>query len=192
MFSDYLIYDPTSISGLRWKVDILVGKNKNRFVVKSGDIAGTRNKLTNYWQVRLNRKTYRIHRVIFALVHGECPENTTVDHIDGDKQNNNVTNLRLATLCENGKNKNWESSNFLPYSHISYEQNRVQVSLMISGKRYCKTFTFSEYKTVEGSCKAARSYLLCELDNFIEYGYTQRQIDHAKSKIQQSFISLPE
>jgi len=45
---------------------------------------------------------YRIHRIVFALVHGYLPR--YVDHIDRDKANNDISNLREVTNTENCRN----------------------------------------------------------------------------------------
>lgn len=45
---------------------------------------------------------YRIHRIVFILVHGYLP--AYVDHIDQDKTNNNISNLREVTNAENCRN----------------------------------------------------------------------------------------
>lgn len=45
----------------------------------------------------------RAHRVIWAMVNGFWPM-VEVDHIDGDKMNNRISNLRLAGKTENMRN----------------------------------------------------------------------------------------
>ena len=47
-------------------------------------------------------KLFQAHHVIFALHHGRWPK--TLDHIDGDKKNNNPNNLREVSQKENTKN----------------------------------------------------------------------------------------
>lgn len=42
-----------------------------------------------------------IHREVARLFLGECPENMVVNHIDGNPQNNAVTNLEYITQMEN-------------------------------------------------------------------------------------------
>lgn len=179
-FEEYLVVSENSPTGLRWKVDILVGKNKNRYAKRKNDIAGCLNKETNYYQVRLKGKTYRCHRVVIALVKGSCKYE--VDHLDGDKLNNRFENLRECSKNDNAKNKLHNTSNFLPYCHVSSKQQRVQVAIVVNAKRTIKTFLYSEYGE-NGAKLAALEYLKVSLNSFIEYGYTDRQINHVKGEI---------
>ncbi len=45
----------------------------------------------------------RAHRVIWALVHGAWPE-ADIDHINGDRSDNRLCNLRVVTRAENNRN----------------------------------------------------------------------------------------
>ena len=47
----------------------------------------------------------RLHRVKFALAHGWLP--VFIDHIDGDRQNNALANLRSCTKSENMANSSY-------------------------------------------------------------------------------------
>lgn len=49
-----------------------------------------------YRSVGVGGSKYLEHRVIWAIVYGAWPE-SEIDHIDGDKANNVISNLRLAT-----------------------------------------------------------------------------------------------
>ena len=63
-----------------------------------------------YWYVSLMhngvRKAYRVHRLVYETFIGPIPDNMVIDHIDGDRNNNNVSNLRCVTLSENVRNPN--------------------------------------------------------------------------------------
>jgi hypothetical protein len=49
------------------------------------------------------QRKVRAHRVIWALVHGEWPE--FIDHINGDKADNRLCNLRAVSHAENMHNQ---------------------------------------------------------------------------------------
>ncbi|NHE79838.1 HNH endonuclease [Klebsiella michiganensis] len=52
-----------------------------------------------------------MHRIIWVLKYGEIPSTLVVDHIDGDKLNNRITNLRLCTQNQNTRNRRIHSNN---------------------------------------------------------------------------------
>ena len=59
---------------------------------------------------RINGKTFRAHRVIWALVHGEWPS-LQIDHINGDKADNRIDNLRCVESYINQQNMKMSSLN---------------------------------------------------------------------------------
>ena len=72
---------------------------------------GCVNKITGYRQVKINYKIYLYHRVVYFIhnddwkIHDTCRDNS-IDHIDRDKLNNNIENLRVATHQQNMWNQN--------------------------------------------------------------------------------------
>jgi hypothetical protein len=51
----------------------------------------------------VNGRTYIAHRLAWALHYGEEPS-LEIDHINGERSDNRIANLRLATRGENCKN----------------------------------------------------------------------------------------
>ena len=76
-----------------------VGHNVN--CRTKGKVAGSINK-SGYWRILLHGKTYRAHRLAWLYMYGRLPE--ILDHIDGDKLNNRIANLREVTPIENARN----------------------------------------------------------------------------------------
>ena len=63
-------------------------------------------------------KKFKIHRLL-ALHYIPNPENKPcVDHIDRNRQNNEISNLRWVTISENGQNQKMNKSNTSGHSFI--------------------------------------------------------------------------
>jgi predicted transcriptional regulator len=76
-------------------------------VEKTGKIVSTYQDKTkgNYFTVRLDGKRYYLHHLL-AVQFLDNPNNyTQVDHIDRDKSNNNINNLRWCSPMQNMNNK---------------------------------------------------------------------------------------
>ena len=67
-----------------------------------GQKAGTSVNDSGYHIVGIGGKTHRLHRIIFLYHHGYSPKN--VDHINGDRANNSIENLRPADDFQNSRN----------------------------------------------------------------------------------------
>ena len=76
---------------------------------------------------------------------GTIPENMVIDHIDNNPNNNNIENLRLASLSQNQFNRKVNKNNKLGIKNISIETRTKNptYSVRINKKKkqmYCKNF----------------------------------------------------
>jgi hypothetical protein len=68
-----------------------------------GSVAGGRS--GNYCYIKINRKRYCLHRIVWMFHTGKDPGPLTVDHKDRDGFNNLIGNLRLATWPNQMRNR---------------------------------------------------------------------------------------
>ncbi|KVZ27001.1 hypothetical protein WL14_00725 [Burkholderia cepacia] len=95
--AERLTYDAAT-GQLIWKT---AAKNKAHVI---GKPAG-RVEANGYWHVKIDNVLYASHRLIWLLAHGEWPKGM-IDHIDGDRTNNRLSNLRDVDAKGNGANRN--------------------------------------------------------------------------------------
>ena len=70
---------------------------------KAGDRAGSKVNGFPYRRLVVHGKKMLEHRVIYFLCHGHWPK--IVDHINRDKLDNRIENLRASTVSQNAFNK---------------------------------------------------------------------------------------
>lgn len=129
--SDYFYYDPSSPSCLRNKV--------SRRAARQDMVQGTLGN-RGYWQVRLLGERFVQHRIVWELHFGPIPEGSVIDHIDRDKSNNRIENLRCTSQSSNMTNQPQRNSS----GHKGVYQNQAR------GKYQVRSLKDSKYlKTVE-------------------------------------------
>lgn len=122
----------------QWKtmVDDEDFENLNRFhwhVSKFGDVAS--------WLGNHNKRVL-MHRYIM-----NPPEGIEVDHIDGNRLNNQKSNLRFATSSQNKMNRGARNDNKSGFKGVSWHKQRQKwTARIMAGNRYLYLGLFSEIK----------------------------------------------
>lgn len=85
--------------------------NENYAINTDGEVANLKTGLlvrgserNGYLRITIRNKQYSIHRLVWETFNEHIPEGYYIDHIDGNKSNNALSNLRLVTQSENMKN----------------------------------------------------------------------------------------
>lgn len=80
-------------------------------------------------------ETLLAHRVVWAIVHGAWPDGE-IDHINGDRSDNRLENLRPATAAENQRNQGLPSNNVSGILGVSWNgrRSRWQAKINVGGK----------------------------------------------------------
>ncbi|ENA37460.1 hypothetical protein HMPREF1487_04378 [Pseudomonas sp. HPB0071] len=72
-----------------------------------------------YLRYTLRGKHYRAHRLAWLLSVGKWPDGE-IDHINGDKQDNRITNLRVCTHQQNNHNQGLRKTNSSGHKNVHW------------------------------------------------------------------------
>lgn len=109
-----------------------------------------------YTKVKYQGKQYFAHRVIWEMNNGPIPEGQEIDHIDGNKSNNCIENLRLANRSQNCANREGWSKSGLPRG-LFFERGRIRAQLTVNGKMiYLGMFSVEDQELAELVVSEAR------------------------------------
>lgn len=141
---------------LRWRVK----RNGNKGI---DSIAGSITS-AGYLSVEHKGKGYRVHRVIYQMCNKiEILEpNLEIDHVDCNKLNNHIDNLRCSTAMQNSRNRPKHLDNTSGFKGISFDKRcRKKPWRAIIVANY-KTISLGYYDTKElayaAYCEAAKKY----------------------------------
>ena len=104
---ELLTYNPET-GELKWKVDRHGGPGNK--LIPAGTIAGCFCKGNGYMHVNIDLMPHCSHRVAWAIAYGMWPTHQ-IDHINMDRTDNRLCNLREATNAQNSHNRKAQSNN---------------------------------------------------------------------------------
>lgn len=121
---------------------------------KVGTIAGSLSG-NGYKQIRVNAKRYYNHRLVFLYLYGEIPEQ--IDHINRNKLDNRLVNLRNCNTSENCMNKSMQVNNTTGFRGISlHKSNKHYIAhVQENSKILQKYFSTYKYGTLDKALEAA-------------------------------------
>jgi hypothetical protein len=137
--------------------DGILRRKKAHGRYKVGDVVGALH-TKGYLRTQIKRKSYYVHRLIWCMHHGNFPKNQ-IDHIDGNKINNRIDNLREATNQQNLWNIKYKKS-ISGHRHVLWNKNKYcwQVAFPDPNKKYKYYINTSNIETAISIATQLRQY----------------------------------
>lgn len=86
-----------------------------------------------YLQTKLTGRMVLLHRIVWMMFNDSYPEQ--IDHIDRDRLNNRIDNLRAATNMTNQHNAGIRKDNTSGCAGVTSKNGRWQVRIQVNGNR---------------------------------------------------------
>jgi hypothetical protein len=134
---------------LYWTVSVVT-------FIQPGRLAGTLSN-SGYIVIRYNHKKYLAHRIAWYLHTKEDPATFQIDHMDNNKANNKIENLRLATGAQNSYNATKKSRALSQYKGVTFSarHDKWVTRIRVNGKTTHLGYFIDELKAHETYCLAA-------------------------------------
>lgn len=98
-----------------------------------------------YETVYVDGRNWRIHRLMFLMQHGYLPK--MVDHINGNRADNRIENLRAADDFQNAHNAKLRPNNTSSIKGVSWNTDRCKWVARVNFKR--KTYQVGYFEDIE-------------------------------------------
>lgn len=107
----------------------------------AGKVAGTKNKTNGYCYIAVSGRMFVSHRIAWLLQKGEWPK-ADIDHINGDRSDNRISNLRDVSRVVNSQNAGLRKSNTSGVCGVSWTKARNKWTAAITNNRRVKNLGF--------------------------------------------------
>jgi len=89
-----------------------------------------------YIGIYINGTYHFAHRVIWEMFNGVIPSNLCIDHINRNRSDNRLNNLRLSTFQQNHFNRSKQSNNRSGFKGVSWHKQKQKwvAQIKIEGK----------------------------------------------------------
>ena len=98
-----------------------------------------------YVVIGLDNKIHLAHRLAFLLSHGYLPDH--IDHINGNKSDNRIQNLREATRSQNLSNRVAPKTNSTGIKNVSWDKQKKTFKVVVGINN--KQKTIGRFKDIE-------------------------------------------
>ena len=130
-----------------------------------GDEAGHVSKTTGYRRIIFRGTQYRTHRVVWFLVKGEQPPNI-LDHINNNRLDNHIDNLREVTPSQNRLNTKDRKDNTSGVKGVGWHKGNNKWRARVNdGNKRIHIGYFTDLQEAEKSIKEFREILHGEYAN---------------------------
>ena len=107
----------------------------------SGNIMYETKSKSGYVNIKIKGDKRAMHRIVWLYHNGELP-NCQIDHINHDRKDNRIENLRVVNHVENGRNKGINVTNTSGTTGVYLHKSGKWASqIQVLGKTYVKYFT---------------------------------------------------
>jgi len=104
-----------------------------------GKVAGSIHK-TGYQHITWMNKSHKAHRLIFMLHHGYLPD--YLDHINNNRADNRIENLRPATHSENNFNASMAKNNTSGFRGVNWHKHSKSWVVRVCAKGKSKSIGY--------------------------------------------------
>ena len=142
--NELLRYEPGS-GKLFWKKT-----TTNR--ITAGSEAGTICDTTGYRQIQIDKKLYGAHRIVMFMHNKDFDKSKQIDHINHNKDDNRLENLRVVSSAENMRNQSKLNTNKTGITGVYFNKSRNKFIAQIKVSH--QVYYLGCYNTLEEAAAA--------------------------------------